>query len=204
MSDFTHERWLPVVGWEGLYEVSDLGRVKSLHKAPRILKPSYSNTGGYALVILYNAGRRSGRYVHDLMMEAFVGPRPDGPRIEVRHLDDNPAHNVLSNLTYGTSKDNKADMLRNSGHHYGNRDACVHGHEFTPENTRINTRPDGAFLSRVCRKCHNDETKARRVLREASGPLCSEPGCDRHQSAKGLCGRHYQQQWSAAKRAKQI
>src|SRR6266567_7368032 len=63
-----NEKWLAVVGWEGLYEVSDLGRVKSLRRGT-ILKPSYSNAGGYGVVIFSLNGRSFGRYIHRLVLE---------------------------------------------------------------------------------------------------------------------------------------
>lgn len=114
------ERWLPVPGWEGLYEVSDAGRVRSLSRAfvrrngvraehlGRILTPTVDV---YPFVSLHSPdGARLKRRVHSLVMEAFVGPRPNGAH--VRHLNGEPADNRLVNLTYGTPKENHDDMVR--------------------------------------------------------------------------------------------
>lgn len=112
------ERWLPVIGWEGYYEVSDLGRVKSLARTipdslvgskrlkERILKP----TGAlYLQVKLARFGQKHQRRVHWLVLESFVGPRPDG--MEGRHLDGNPKNAALSNLEYGTPSQNQRDRI---------------------------------------------------------------------------------------------
>ena len=85
MSDVTPETWLPVVGFgEGFYEVSDLGRVRSLHHGrQRILRPGTSGTSrkkGYPMLILYVDGLREKRFVHKLVAEAVHQPP---------HLDDN-------------------------------------------------------------------------------------------------------------------
>lgn len=109
------ERWLPVVGWERYYEVSNHGRVRSLiangsfRSKPRILRGSITKKG-YVSVSLTRDGKEYGRFVHVLVMEAFRGPKPLGH--EVCHWDNNPANNRLSNLRYGTSLDNYEDRER--------------------------------------------------------------------------------------------
>lgn len=86
--------------------------------------------------------------VHRLVMEAFVGPCPEG--LEVLHWDDNPANNHLSNLRYGTRSENVKDRVRNGIHHFASRTHCLRGHEFTLENTY---NPPGHPTKRMCRKC---------------------------------------------------
>lgn len=100
------EEWRPVVGYEGLYEVSDWGRVRSL---PRkwakggMLKPT-PNKLGYLQVYLYKNGKKETRKVHILVMLAFVDRCPDG--CEVDHIDWNPKNNRLDNLRYIPAKEN--------------------------------------------------------------------------------------------------
>ncbi|MFF0055695.1 NUMOD4 motif-containing HNH endonuclease [Streptomyces microflavus] len=103
-----NEVWKPLPGHLG-YEVSNRGRVRSYRNrqghptsAPRILTPAIVH--GYSQIKI---GRGRQTKVHVLMLEAFVGPRPDG--MVCRHLDGNPQHNVLTNLRWGTPEENYAD-----------------------------------------------------------------------------------------------
>jgi hypothetical protein len=112
------ERWLPVVGFEGLYEVSDLGRVKSHRRgAPRILRPGPSNYGHLSVVL----GRGNTRMVHRLVLEAFAGPCPRGH--ESLHGDGGPTDNKLSNLRWGTRTENIRDAVRHGTWHSEKRKA---------------------------------------------------------------------------------
>jgi hypothetical protein len=114
------EQWKPVVGYEGVYEVSDLGRVRSLDRWVRVgsgrrrtgvryFTPSPTGKNKkYKRVLLRNPDKN--RPVHQLVLEAFVGPRPKD--CEVRHLDGNPSNNRLDNLDWGTKAENEADKIK--------------------------------------------------------------------------------------------
>lgn len=133
MSDcrFTPERWRPVIGYEGLYEVSSRGQVRSLdHRVQdsrgqwrrfrgRILRQSMGSLLGHRKVNLCKQGRSERRSVHGLVAEAFLGRRPRGQ--QVRHLDGDPANNTASNLAYGTQSDNEADKVRHGRSNRGQR-----------------------------------------------------------------------------------
>jgi len=128
-----NETWKPVVGYEGLYEVSDLGRVKSLEKfvvrsngahytrKERIRKP-YPDKDGYPKLCLSHRGKSTMRSVHSLVMEAFVGKCPDG--MEICHNDSNPSNPSLSNLRYDTRSGNQADRVLNGTRHIGETHPC--------------------------------------------------------------------------------
>jgi hypothetical protein len=124
------ERWLPVTGWECRYEVSDLGRVRSLRHhygprtVPRTLKWKFDGKG-YPRVTLYSGSPRTprDRAVHHLVLEAFVGPCPED--MEARHGPGGRTDARLVNLCWGTRTDNNtADKLRdgtdNRGERHGN------------------------------------------------------------------------------------
>lgn len=121
MSDVTGETWRPVVGYEGFYEVSDLGRVRSLPRnirgvRPGILRGAIRN--GYRSVRLgHNGSHRTNWYVHRLVGEAFIGPLPAGQ--ETRHGPGGPLDNRLVNLCYGTAADNWADKVRDGAANVG-------------------------------------------------------------------------------------
>ncbi len=138
----TSEQWRWVPGYEGLYEVSDQGRVYS-HHSKHILKPARER---YLYVNLVKDRRNKRFTVHKLVMLAFVGPRPEG--LQVRHLDGKSYNCIRSNLAYGTVSENNYDRVRHGTHQEARKTHCIHGHEFTPENTAI-TRNG----SRRCRAC---------------------------------------------------
>lgn len=76
----------------------------------RRLSPGIAGSNGYEQVWLYRNGQRIGRFVHLLVLEVFVGPRPDGA--QARHLDGNERNNTAENLAWGTPIQNAADRDR--------------------------------------------------------------------------------------------
>ena len=163
MTQPSNEQWRDVVGHEG-YRVSANGRV--LGKSGKILSP-VDNGHGYMSVPISGAPRR---YVHQLVLEAFVGPRPDG--YQARHLNGNRGDNRASNLAWGTPSENARDKLAHGTDHYGSRTHCASGHELTPENTRMRLRKRTAdnadhVKERVCLLCEKDRG-ARRLAERRS------------------------------------
>ncbi len=104
------EEWREIPGFPG-YEASNLGRIRSWNVrrqslAPLIMKPRLSN--GYVRIGLRRGEKKQySRYVHVLVLEAFVGLRPN--EMECRHLDNNRENNKLSNLAWGTRAENDED-----------------------------------------------------------------------------------------------
>lgn len=103
------EIWKPVVGYEGMYEVSNLGRVKSLNyknTGKEVVLKAYSNKSGkgYYKIHLCKNGVVDWPYVHILVAQAFI-PNPDNLP-EVNHKDENPANNCVENLEWCTHKYN--------------------------------------------------------------------------------------------------
>lgn len=155
--DISGEKWNPVVDYEGLYSISTLGRVRSEQRIAqrsdgttqtvhaRILR-SVADSKGYLRVNLFRANVGVTRYVHLMVMAAFVGPLPDD--LETRHLNGNPKDNRLANLVYGTRSENFLDAVRHGTHRNSRKTHCLRGHAFTDSNTYINTK--GA---RICRTC---------------------------------------------------
>lgn len=123
------EKWRPVPGWETLYEVSSLGRVRSVDRVVMCKNPWGVTAGrrfkskmlrsdpgacGYHYVSLSRPGLiRQKHYVHDLVARAFLGPRPPGKL--VRHLNDHIHNNTPENLAYGDMKQNSRDARANAG-----------------------------------------------------------------------------------------
>lgn len=124
--DLPGELWLPVVDFEGSYEVSGMARVRSLDRLVRSSRRSAQqikfgrvlaqtvDTNGYFSVRLSLDGRSTSRQVHALVAEAFIGPRPPGQ--QVRHGPAGKLDNRPSNLRYGTPAENMRDKRRDGTH----------------------------------------------------------------------------------------
>lgn len=108
------EIWKDVVGYEGYYQVSNLGRVKSLDRYVqrgqgtrlvhgRILNQAV-NTNGYLRVILSRGNKTKNTLVHRLVAEAFI-PNPEHAAV-VDHIDNNRQNNSVSNLRWCTQSEN--------------------------------------------------------------------------------------------------
>lgn len=112
------EIWKDIKDYEGLYQVSSYGRVRSLgnggtHKTSRILK-SAKNTWGYLRVQLWKNGKGKSCFVHRLVAETFLPNPLNLP--QVNHKDENPSNNNVSNLEFCDQKYNI---------NYGNRNKKV-------------------------------------------------------------------------------
>lgn len=92
-----------IKGYEGLYQVSNLGRVKRV-KTDRILKGGKNNTGGYLRVDLSKNNTVSPQRVHRLVAEAFILNPENKP--QVNHIDEDKTNNKVSNLEWMTAKEN--------------------------------------------------------------------------------------------------
>ena len=113
-----NEEWKDIPEYEGFYQASNLGRIKSLERIDalghrlkeKILKPQI-NRYGYYLVQLYKQSIRKRYSVHRLVWIAFNGQIPEG--YEINHLDERPVNNALSNLSLVTHKENLNYGTRN-------------------------------------------------------------------------------------------
>jgi hypothetical protein len=157
----TEEQWRPVVGYEGLYEVSDQGRVRTTRRkgsAGGLRKLHTNKATGYVALGLCREGQMATKTVHNLVMEAFIGPCPEGQ--EIRHLDGNPANPQLDNLAYGTSYENKLDTIRHGTHRPSSQTHCKRGHSLERANIYVQIKKGRP--SRVCKTCVSERRKAAR------------------------------------------
>lgn len=102
LSKFENEEWLPVVGYEGLYEISNLGKVKSLRDnngKPRekILRQGKMKNG-YLYVVLCKEGKVKTFLIHRLVAQAFI-QNPNNYQT-VNHIDENKENNCIDNLEW--------------------------------------------------------------------------------------------------------
>lgn len=162
------EEWRTIPGYEGAYEVSDMGRVRSLTRLDtrgrlrrgKLLSPRNARSGHLAIA-LHNGSRRN-FLVHHLVLMAFVGPRPEG--MEGCHENDIPNDNRVENLRWDTRSANLRDSVRNGTHSFASRTECPAGHPYSADNTYMH--PSG---SRVCRACGLAYKEANREAIRAKG-----------------------------------
>lgn len=176
------EHWLPVSDFEGVYEVSDLGRVRGVDRVVagargpmqvqgQLLTP-YTNKrrGNHQNVKLRRDGGRWAFYVHQLVLRAFVGPAPVG--FEGCHKNGIATDNSLSNLYWGTSSQNKLDAVRHGVNPQAAKSVCPDEHKLSEPNLVACDARKGV---RRCKACETARSKTR-----------GKPGIDRKALANTL------------------
>lgn len=166
------EVWASVAGWEGLYEVSDLGRVRSLprlvphwrgglaRRPARIMRTSIDKDG-YRTVCLSRPSTRQTVKVHRLVALAFLGDPPPSKPLCL-HIDGDPQNNRLSNLRWGSHSENEQDKLRHGTHQEASKTRCPQGHPYSAENTYT---PPGTNYRQchTCRAAHTAKSNQSRA-----------------------------------------
>lgn len=179
------ERWRSIPGYEGAYEVSNLGRVRSLDRVVidsrgrslrlrgRVMAGTLDAIGR-PVANLY-AGKVCTLWrVCTLVMTAFVGPRPEG--MECCHNNGNPADNRLGNLRWDTHSANAMDMVRHGGHNHARRTHCPRGHLLAAPNLDCPSEAKAHRQCLACRRTRGDERSAR----EARLPFDFQATADAH------------------------
>lgn len=176
------EIWKSIAGFEGLYEVSNFGNVKSCdryamnnggrqHRPERILKPHPAPTG-HCSVVLCKDGKTYPSLVHRLVAQAFI-PNPDNKPV-VDHIDTNPLNNHVDNLRWTTTQENCMNELTRK-----HQSACKKGHPYwgrpltEEERRKISVANTGRKLSEEHRK-HLSESHKGRVITEECRKKISE------------------------------
>lgn len=173
MREHTHiqdqaEIWKAIPGYEGFYEVSDQGRVRSLDRivpasngtSRRLrgkIKAPQTGAEGYLMVTLYRGSEGRTMTVHRIVMNTFAGPRPEG--MERCHNNGDRTDNRLANLRYDTRSENMFDTVRHGTNDRKNRTHCPRGHALTPINTPPHRIKQG---TRTCLACERARNRIRR------------------------------------------
>lgn len=131
------EEWRDIPGWEGYYQVSNLGRVKSVERTALIfgghqrrvherLRKPFVNRGGRLMVRLNLGDTKPSFLIHRLVLQAFVGPEPEG--MEACHNNGDHTDNRLENLRWDTKRSNMLDKRAHGTDHQVNKTHCPRGH----------------------------------------------------------------------------
>ena len=125
------ENWKPVVGYEGFYEVSDYGRIRTVEhvsksscrnggsrKVPSHLLKQNEKRNGYLMVDLCKEGKIRTTLVHRIVADAFLGPEP---QLQVNHKNLNKKDNRVANLEWVSAKENSTHRVAN-----GAQPPCPH------------------------------------------------------------------------------
>ena len=158
----TTEVWKAIPGWEGLYEASTHGRVRSLdrftirsngrpyRRKGRILKTWAVPHSGHHYVALHANAKGTKYRVHRLILKTFVGEPPAGT--EACHNNGNPADNRIENLRWDTKAANAQDTIKHGKNHELNKTHCPRGHALEQPNLESWSLRHG---KRKCLACAN-------------------------------------------------
>jgi len=167
------EEWRPVVGWEGCYEVSSAGRVRTVERdvvmsngrARRVrgrVRSQQALPNGYLTVTLKTTDRKQWAYVHRLVACAFLGGAPDNA--EVCHYDGDRQNNVVSNLRWDTRRANLSDRGRHGTETRGSRNGQA---KLSPSDVRaIRQEVRAGRSQREVARCYGvSESQVGRIVR---------------------------------------
>jgi len=124
--------WYDILNYEGLYQISKCGKVKSLRNEI-ILKPNLT-TSGYENINLWKDKKPSNKMIHQLMAIAFLNHKPDGQNKVVDHIDNNKTNNDISNLQVITQRLNSIKDKKKPKSGY-------HGVYYSTQNKKWQVRP---------------------------------------------------------------
>lgn len=157
--------WMPIAGYEGFYEVSSNGDVRSTRitdalgrpRRPRLMKPG-TKAKGYRYVGLRDyLGVTKYHHVHRLVLTAFSCAAPEDR--QACHSDGNPSNNSIQNLRWGTALENHADIRKHGTHHETQKTACPQGHMLDAPNLVASHAAKGW---RKCLACNRERSISRK------------------------------------------
>lgn len=167
------ESWKDVPGYEGVYRVSSLGRVVSLHsKHQRILVPVLRNNGYLHVKLCGPAGKKQVS-IHCLVAGVFIGPRPLG--LDVSHINGDKSDNRYTNLLYESHSDN-CSRRRSHGTAYTPKGELHHAAKLSVDKVGeiFRLRSNGASQKKIAKIFGVTQSNISRVL---SGALWAGQSC---------------------------
>lgn len=175
---FDGEIFKDIPGYEGLYQCSSLGRVKSLERKiiypngslqpyrERFLKQAQQKLG-YLIVVLYKDGIVKTIFVHYLVMLTFVSPRPEG--MEIDHKNTIRVDNRLSNLHYCTRKENMNNCITKQKHREAMRRIARKIKQFNLDGTLVKCWDSAIGIERELKIKHSNILNCCKGQRNSAG-----------------------------------
>lgn len=172
------------MGFDGYYEASDLGRVRSISRQvafgknktrtteSRILRP-IAGTRGYPVVNLTRPGKRAQKFLHHVVLEAFLGERPDGTQACHNNGDRDDAR--LVNLRWDTPSSNHKDKRKHGTWQVGERANNVK----LTEKIVLTIRAKGLTAAQASREFGLSKTNAARIVNHKTWTYLDEQQADR-------------------------
>jgi len=174
-----NEKWKAIPGYEGYYDVSDLGRIRS---CTRLVRHPYGGVAvkkgriltkgriwsGYETINLSREGVARRKSVHRIVCETFLGP-PPSPRHQVCHINGKRDDNRAVNLRWGTAKENQEDKIRHGTLPTGYRNGKYTKPESTPRGEQHGNSKLSENQVRAIRKLHATYNISERLLAVVTG-----------------------------------
>lgn len=156
--------WRQLPGLEDRYYISDDSRVWSVQRQ-KLMTPRMNRDGYLVVGITHAEYSMTKRRVHQLVLEAFVGPRPPGH--VGCHNNGNPLDNRLSNLRWDSQQENMLDVSRHGRNHWALRTECPSGHPYSGGNLLMHRkkrrgREGGVGYERRCATCLRERHEKQR------------------------------------------
>lgn len=160
----TPEEWRDIPGWEGYYQVSDQGRVRSVDRVVHGVDGREINRKGKIIKLrarderhlkagLSRAGEQKKFYVHRLVVEAFHGAIPQG--FVVRHLNGDPKDNRAGNLAIGTHSENYFDAVKHGTRRNSQESKCLRGHDYSDRSLASWDSRNQEEACKACSQAHS-------------------------------------------------
>lgn len=184
------ETWRPIPNWEGYYEVSEQGRIRSVdrtvtdrngvdYRLKGVMMTTWTNENGYQYVKGSRHNRIKRIWIHRAVLEAFVSPRPSG--MVCMHLNNDPSDNRPENLCWGTQRDNIVQSVREGRQANARKTHCPRGHELVLPNLNAYILSQGR---RACRACYKATQKY--PLKEYGNEFVTEIANDNYARILGV------------------